>query len=89
MVIRYGRVFLQRMIKRAQMATEYHHFVCLNHHFRSDLQWRPIALPRWNGTGFLTPAYTANPDVAVYSDVYGSWGFGANHSIGGFRVAGW
>ena len=80
MVIRYGRVFLRRMIKLAQMATEYHHFVRLNCHFRSDLQWWRLALPCWNGIGFLTPAYTSNPEVAIYSDATGSsgsWGLGA------------
>ena len=77
MIICYGRVFLRRMIELTQTAKEYHHFVRLNRHFWSDLQWWRMALPCWNGIGFLTPAYTSNPEVAIYSDVSGSRGFGA------------
>ena len=34
-------------------------------------------MSRWKWTGFLTPAFVASPDISVYSDASGSWGFGA------------
>lgn len=76
-IIRSGRVFLRRMIDLASSVSELHHFVRLNCQFRSDLQWWRVALPRWNGLSFLRPAYTCIPDITIYSDASGSWGFGA------------
>ena len=76
MVIRFGRVFLCQMIELAQTASKYHHLVRLNRACRLDLQWWHMALPHWNGTGFLAPAFAASPDILVYTHASGSWGFG-------------
>lgn len=77
MVVRFGRAFLRRMIELAKATREYHHMVRLNRDFRSDVQWWRLFLPRWNGTSFLYPGITATPNITVYSDASGSWGYGA------------
>ena len=51
--------------------------VRLNRDFRSDVQWWRLFLPCWNGTSFLYPGITATPNITVYSDASGSWGYGA------------
>ena len=77
MVVRFGRIFVRRIIELSKLAKEDHHFVRLNKEFRSDLQWWRTFLPRWNGSSFLLPVVTASPDVWIYSDASGSWGYGA------------
>ena len=77
MVVRFGRVFIRRMIELSKVAKEDHHFVRLNKEFRSDLLWWKTFLPRWNGCSFLLSAVLAAPDIQVLSDASGSWGFGA------------
>ena len=76
-VIRFGRCFLRRMIDLSTTAHELHHHLRLNREFRSDLQWWALFAPGWNGTGLLFPALQAMPQVIVWSDASGSWGFGA------------
>ena len=90
MVIRFGRVFLCQMIELAQTASEYHHFLRLNRAFRSDLQWWCMALPRWNGTGFL-PQPSRPAQISRCTQMHrghGALEHGVNHPINGFRVAG-
>ena len=60
-VVRFGRAFLRRMIELAKATKEYHHRVCLNRDFRSDIQWWRTFLPCWNGTSFLYPRDNSHP----------------------------
>ena len=76
-VVRFGRFFLRRMIDLSTSVREMHHHIRLNRAFRADLQWWALFAPRWNGSSFLLPALQAHPDITVYSDASGSWGYGA------------
>ena len=76
-VVRFGLWFLRRMIDLSTSASETHHHLRLNREFRSDLQWWALFAPGWNGINLLFPALQAMPQITVWSDTSGAWGFGA------------
>ena len=87
-VIWFGRCFLQRITDLSTTAHELHHHLWLNWEFTLDLQWWALFAPGWNGTSLLFPALQVMPQVIVWSDASGSWGFGACASRLGSKVAG-
>lgn len=81
-VVRYGRMFLRRMINLSMTAKYLHHHIRLNASFRSDLLWWATFLPSWNGVSMMSVVQKSSPDVTVTSDASGNWGCGAYNSKG-------
>ena len=74
-VLRSGRTFVARMYNTAAKVKKLTYFSRLNKSFKSDLYWWHMFINHWNGISLLRSA--TFPDYYIYTDVSGSWGFGA------------
>ena len=73
-VVKPGRTFLRRMIKRQTLLDSY---LRLNTDFRADLQWWATFICSWNGVSIVTALCRHPIDAKLVSDASGSWGCGA------------
>ena len=76
-VIKAGRSFLRRLIDLSTLVKHPDHFVRLNRHARSDLEWWHLFASSWNGVTMMFNANRHKCDLSMVSDVSGKWGCGA------------
>ena len=65
------------------------HWVRLNQHFRSDLQWWAIFLEDWNGVALFGGVVRRPPKFTLTSDASDHWGCGAFTSSGNWFQFQW
>ena len=76
-IIPSGRTFIRRLIDLSTSVKKLSHHITLNHNAKQDINWWLSFLPSWNGKHkILDPNVTLSPDLHLYTDASGSFGFG-------------
>ena len=77
-VVPVVRLFLRHLIHLSTTVRRLHHRIHLSTDARADIAWWDQFLPSWNGIGvFIAPEWKDADSVNLYTDAFGSQGFGA------------
>ena len=88
-VVHSGCSFLRRMIDLSAVPKELHHWVRLNQHFRSDLQWWAVFLEDWNEVSLFGGMVRTPSQFTVTLDASGHWGCGVFTEAGHWFQSQW
>ena len=82
-----GKPFIRRVsdLLRLPATSSPKAHLLLNAGYRSDISWRCLFLPHWNGRSFLPPQATT-PHAKVTSDASGTWSCGASAGSDWFQL---
>ena len=83
-VVRPGRPFLRRLYAMQDIDSHPNHFIKLNLPARADIMWWHIFMEEWNGLFLLWDLGLQAPDIQVYTDASGNWGWGFSLILSGF-----
>ena len=67
-VIRFGRLFMRRLIDLSKKARNLHHVIKLSHQAKKDIKWWMLSVDSHNGVSWLDDGWNHNKSVPLQTD---------------------